>query len=103
MSDIFGRIGSPNAQIPSPSNYETWGEWARELVQVLTISGGYRVGAIADFMGDVPEGWLECNGEIIDKRSYPQLVQLLGGWGAGEAALPVVAPRGPGMVACIKA
>jgi microcystin-dependent protein len=44
------------------------------------------VGTILPYGGqEVPEGWLECNGDMVSRKDYPDLFEAIGTlWGTGD-------------------
>ena len=53
---------------------------------------GVPIGTVLDFCGDsIPDGWLECDGQIIDEELYPALAALVGlRFDYGDSCLPRV-------------
>lgn len=75
--------------------------WAQALIGALErfVAGQDKlaIGAVMEFYGAIPNGWLEADGSTFDGLSFPELAVLLGG-----TTLPSYTAR-PGCVVGIKA
>jgi len=49
------------------------------LPQFFPASNNGITGEIRAFVGNLPHGWLECNGATFDGNTYPRLKTVLGG------------------------
>lgn len=49
------------------------------LPQFFPTSNNGITGEIRAFVGNLPHGWLECNGATFDGNTYPRLKTVLGG------------------------
>lgn len=49
------------------------------LPQFFPASNNGITGEIRAFVGNLPHGWLECNGATFDGNAYPRLKTVLGG------------------------
>lgn len=49
------------------------------LPQIFPASNNGITGEIRAFVGNLPHGWLECNGATFDGNTYPRLKTVLGG------------------------
>ena len=97
---------SGTVNIPSPDNYDSWDAWARATVRALSAlmtSLGIveDVGKIVSFPNGVtPDGYLRCNGQALNKQTFPALAQLL----LPATTVPSLAsPYGAGYSVWIKA
>jgi microcystin-dependent protein len=54
-------------------------------------------GAIVQFPGDIPSGWLECDGTTFDRVQYPALSRVIGGTGT-TFAVPLLVTSPPSII-----
>ena len=84
--DVIMLVNGAITELLKYSNYEPFGDMPpEEVTQMFTEmwldfieSDACMIGQVAPFAtGNIPEGWLECDGGIYEREAYPALYAVL--------------------------